>query len=65
VDFVGYIFWVCEYVVSLNIQLCPFFGILPNVFCIYFMAFWMLLFVCFSIMFLASFLASLPMFAIS
>jgi hypothetical protein len=52
-------------VVSLNILLCPFFGILSSVFCICFMTFWMFLFVCFSIMFLASFLASLPIYAIS
>jgi hypothetical protein len=52
-------------VVSLNILLCPFFGILSSVFCICFMTFWMFLFVCFSIMFPTSYLASLPIFAIS
>jgi hypothetical protein len=53
------------FLVSLNIQLWPLYGILSNVFCIFLMAFWMFLFVCFSIMFPTSYLASLPIFAIS
>jgi hypothetical protein len=46
--------------VSLNIWLCPFFGVLSKVFWIHFIALCMFFVVCFCIMLCASFLAFVP-----